>query len=76
MFQNEYEPDNSLQKLWDSTQGGGCLCTMRESCSVCSNFSERLRQSKLIKQLAKEQGYQLYSKAWMKTEHFKVNMEA
>lgn len=75
MFQNEYEPDNAMQKIWESTQGGGCLCTMRESYSSCSNYGERQKQAKLIKEIARNVGYQLYSKAWMKSEYFKVNME-
>ncbi|QNO00668.1 hypothetical protein QGX17_gp041 [Pseudomonas phage phiPsa381] len=75
MFQNEYEPDNAMQKIWESTQGGYCLCTIRESCSNCANPSERRKQGNLIIEIARNMGYQLYTKAWMKNEYFKVNME-
>lgn len=76
MFQNQYEPENPLQKIYESTQGGGCLCTMRESCSSCANSSERMKQASLIKEIARAQGYQLYYKAWMSPERKPVNMEA
>lgn len=76
MFQNEYEKDNAMQKIWQSTQGGGCLCTMRESCSSCSNYEERRKQANLIKEIARNMGYQLYSIGWPTWEPRKINMEA
>jgi len=77
MFQNEYEPDNPMQKIYESTCTGGCLCTMRESCSVCSNFTERYKQRELIKEIAKSQGYQLYSSRWASCGEirYKIEME-
>ena len=72
---NEYEKDNPLQKMWETTSGGGCLCTMRESCSVCSNYEQRRKQKKLIMEIANSQGYQLYNVGWPTYEPRKLDME-
>lgn len=63
---NEYEPDNILQSLWDMTTRGGCLCTMRESCSWCDYSASQQRKEieKKLLQQAKDVGYQLYLNGW------------
>lgn len=62
---NEYEPENLLQSVWDMTTTGGCLCTMRESCSWCDSaaYEQRKRVEKKILQEAKNIGYQIYLKS-------------
>lgn len=62
--------------MWESTDSGGCLCTMRESCSVCSNYEQRRKQQNLIKEIARAQGYQLYSIGWPEWTPRKIIMEA
>lgn len=62
MFSNDYEPDNILQSFWDITTTGGCLCTMRESCSWCDYYASQRRkelETKILQE-AKDKGYQLY----------------
>lgn len=75
MFDNPYQPENPMQKIYESTVSYGCLCSMRESCSVCSSYGERSRQRELIKQIAFESGYQLYSVHRTDGQPHKLEME-
>ena len=76
-FDNQFEPDNFLQKMYTTCMSGGCLCTMRESCTWCDEYSRQRRdtQSKDIIKEAFKQKYQLYHKGWMTQEYFPLDYE-
>lgn len=54
---NSYEPENVLQKAWDSCTGL-CLCGHGEWCSNCSGSNESI--TKAVAEIARSVGYQLY----------------
>lgn len=72
MFDNDYEKENPLQMLWDTTEGS-CLCGRFESCAYCNGSLRPIK--KQVLQMAKDQGYQIYYKISTNQKLNKIDYE-